>query len=157
MLNVRLGVPSVWKSWEPIARQLHEPLRRMSEALQGEYGGPMENLWIVVELSPGEMKRRRPWAFRLQKRVSGRWDQCKYLVAPDSYNVGHYSVCPDFELLMSMPEDRVVPYILGLLLDSLESLRGLKRLKGFDLDGFRQVFISSAETLGYEIESRRRA
>jgi hypothetical protein len=66
---------------------------------------------------------------------------------PDKYNVGHYSVGPDFSRLLSLPEDQVVPYVLDLLLASFDELGGKKNLKGFDIAAFKAAFVEAAKSL----------
>jgi len=75
----------------------------------------MKHLWIDLELLRSHAKEdgssKHP--FRFQKRVSGRGpfglpDQ------PDSFNVGHFSVRPDFGRLLLLPMDEVIPYVLSL-------------------------------------------
>jgi hypothetical protein len=137
MLKVSFNANACDKNTKRIMEQIYEPLSQIANALFDDYGGPMENLWIDVELVPYYAERRKPWPFRLQKRVSGSC-QLTGIKHPDEYNVGHYSVSPDFPLLLSLPHDQLVPYILGLLLNSFDSLKEKKSLKGFDVEAFKR-------------------
>ena len=99
-----------------ISSAVRPTFRTLADRLTGDYGGIMQHLWIDLELLRSHVKAdgsaKHP--FRFQKRVSGRGpfglpDQ------PDSFNVGHFSVRPDFERLLSIPADEVVPYALSLI------------------------------------------
>ncbi len=107
----------------------------------------MDHLWVGIELLPTYSVRRTPWQFRFQKRVSGRSPPPGLPSKPDSYNVGHYSVRPDFGRLLSLPEDQVVPYVLDLLLESFDELGTKPRLKGFDIASFKAAFVAAAKSL----------
>ena len=69
------------------------------------------------------------------------------------YNVGHFSVKPDFEKLKSMKEESIMEYILTLIYESTEILSGKnKTLGNFDTDRFRSDFIKACKELGCQIE-----
>jgi len=106
---------------QQIAFSLHEPFRALGNALEGEYGGTMEHLWIDLELIEDSCKadgtERHP--FRFQKRVAGR----SYFGLPpsdDKFNVGHYSVRPDFQLLKVLGARETVSYVLSLIYQSTD-------------------------------------
>jgi len=40
--------------------------------LSGEYGGPMEHVWIALELCTNDADVRPPFPYRLQKRIDAR-------------------------------------------------------------------------------------
>lgn len=47
-----------------IAEAVRPHLNMLSDALTGEYGGPMEHLCIDLELSPARADQRAPFPFR---------------------------------------------------------------------------------------------
>lgn len=134
---------------ERIAKLLHAPLKQLGNAMSGDYGGPMEHLWVDIELIPARADVRAPYAFRLQKRVSGK-SRLIGLDSPDKFNVGHYSVRPDFHHLLSLPDGKVLPYILQLIESSLANLETTRRLSGFDVSGFKKAFASASALLAKE-------
>ncbi|NYE59602.1 hypothetical protein FHW58_000754 [Duganella sp. 1224] len=125
----------------------------MGNALEGDYGGAMEHLWIDLELieywSKPDGTPRHP--FRFQKRVSGR---SHFGLPPidDKYNVGHYSVRPDFSLLTSLNSEEVVPYVLSLIYASTAGLADKKKRIGeFDLPRFQRHYREECSRLGYAL------
>ncbi len=135
------------------AGALHEPFDALGKALEGDYGGVMEHLWISLELLEYRCKpdgtQRHP--FRFQKRVSGR---SHFGLPPvdDKFNVGHYSVRPDFELLRSLSLDQVVPYVLSLILESTGELNEKrKRIGQFDVQLFQSRYGEECARLGYNL------
>lgn len=138
-----------------IAAALREPFAVLGESLAGEYGGTMEHLWVDLELleyfARPDGKPRH--TFRFQKRVSGR-SRLGLPAVQDVFNVGHYSVRPDFQLLASMSVDRAVPYVLALIYQSTELLpEKQKKLGGFDANLFRENFRRQCTKLGYQVAS----
>ncbi len=138
-----------------VGRVLHQPFKELSGRLKGEYGGVMEHLWIDFEFvkSFARADGRPRWPFRFQKRVSGR---PRFGLPPglDKFNVGHYSVRPDFQLVTSLPTEQVIPYVLSLIYDSTTVLiEKQKRLGGFDAILFRSKFLDACRSIGYEISS----
>ena len=85
-----------------VGAALRPVFAELSERLTGEYGGIIEHLWIDMELiqfgAKPDGSPRHP--FRFQKRVSGR-SHFGLPPRPDTFNVGHFSVRPDFALLSS--------------------------------------------------------
>ncbi len=139
------------KSTWDISGTLLESFGKIENDLSKDYGGIMEHLWIDFELIRHWAERRPPYKFRFQKRVSGK-GHLTGIDHPDQYNVGHYSVCPDFDLLLNLPSEKVAAYALHLIYDStLVLLEKKKRLGGFDAERFRDDFLSSCETHGYSI------
>lgn len=136
-----------------VASSLHDPFRSLAAALSGEYGGIMEHLWIDLELIETHCKAdgKPRYPFRFQKRVAGR----SYFGLPpseDKFNVGHYSVRPDFELLKSLSSEQIVPYVLSLIYSSTDILtEKRKKLGEFDVSGFRSKFGEECARLGYDI------
>lgn len=138
---------------EKIADALQEPFDIIGKELSKDYGGIMEHLWIDFELIERHAELRPPWSFRFQGKVSGR-DKLTGLTNPDQYNVGHYSVRPDFKALAKIPLDSVVGYVLSLIYESTIMLKDKqKKLKGFDADRFREDFLSTCNKLGYKIKT----
>ncbi|MBC3937233.1 hypothetical protein [Undibacterium rugosum] len=134
-----------------IVSALHKPFAALSAALSGEYGGPMEHLWIDLELVEHIARPvgKAKFPFRFQKRVSGR-SHFGLPPTPDNFNVGHYSVRPDFQLLASMSAEQAVPYVLALIYESVKQL-SKKQLGGFDVALFRNNFRNECTRLGYEV------
>jgi len=88
-----------------VAKALYKPFKELGLMLEADYGGVIEHLWIDIELIERESK---VWNFHFQKRVSGH--SCFGLPAiPYSINVGHYSVKPDFQVLLSLNSEQVIP------------------------------------------------
>lgn len=144
---------------EESTRSLADALRplfdKLSEQLSGEYGGPMEHLWIDVELLVGSAKSdgRPQHTFRLQKRVSGR-GYFGLPAMPDRFNVGHYSVRPDFSFLATHSTDESVSHIVQLIYESLAELEFKRRRVGdFDTRLLRERFLNTCKELGVSIQS----
>lgn len=139
----------------PVMTALNLPFTELSKQLQGEYGGLIEHLWINLELlEPHARADGSPrWSFRFQKRVSGR-SHFGLPPTPDKFNVGHYSVRPNFQLITSLPIEQVIPYVLSLIYDSTTVLLDKqKKLGGFDGVLFRSKFLDGCRSIGYEISS----
>lgn len=138
---------------QEIAFSLHEPLEALSSALEGDYCGPMEHLWIDLELIEG---RCRPdgtqrYPFRFQKRVSGR-SHFGLPPSDDKFNVGHYSVRPDFQLLKSLAGDEAVAYVLSIIYESTASLfEKRKKIGEFDVSLFQSKYRDECALLGYKL------
>ncbi|PIE84290.1 MAG: hypothetical protein CSA07_02825 [Bacteroidia bacterium] len=117
---------------------------RLEQELARDYGGSMEHLWIDLELVEHYLEDGKGYPFRFQKRVSAG--------NPYYYNVGHYSVVPDFGLIRSMEHERVCPYVLGLMYESTEVLvKRARRLGGFDAQAFRRDFREVCRGMGYTL------
>ena len=137
----------------PAAKALHTPFRQLSALLQGEYGGVIEHLWIDLELieSHARTDGTQRWPFRFRKRVSGRSPPFGLPPVPDKFNVGHYSVRPDFQLIASLPSEQVIPYALSLIYDSTAVLIENRKIWGFDACLFRNKFLDGCRSIGYAI------
>jgi hypothetical protein len=134
-----------------ISGEFHEPFRTIANELSGEYGGLMEHLWIDFELNRHHAELRPPFRFRFQKRVSGR-NPLTGIDSPDYHHVGHYSVRPDFDLLLRMPIKETVGYALGLIYESTTVLEEkAKKLGGFDAHLFRARFAAACLSQGYAV------
>ena len=141
------------ESTQAVADSIQPVLRDLTYRLHGEYGGIIENLWIDLELLEHRFRAdgKPQFPFRFQKRVSGR-SHFGLPPMPDSLNVGHYSVRPDIALLRSMSASDAVPYVLKLIYDSTETLRGKRdRIGDFDVDAFRESYAQACAELGYAI------
>ena len=138
------------------ANALRPPFKALSERLSGDYGGVMEHLWVDLELleSTARPDGRSRFPFRFQKRVSGR-SHFGLPATPDKFNVGHYSVRPDYQTVRSLSAVQVVPYLLSLVYESTSILLEKdKRLGGFDASRFRSSFLLACKDIGYEISER---
>ena len=141
-----------------IASAMHAPFKSLGKYLSGDYGGTMEHLWIDLELIESHArpdgKSRHP--FRFQKRVSGH-SRLGLPPAPDKFNVGHYSVRPNFQTIVSLPPEQLVPHVFSLIYDSTAILIDKqKRLGGFDAALFRSQFLCACEYLGHKIDGNAR-
>jgi hypothetical protein len=135
-----------------IADALHRPFKSIGAALSREYGGTIEHLWIDFELIQSHCEARPIRSFRFQKKVGGGKFSLTGLQTSVSTNVGHYSVRPDFDTLLNLPHDSVVPYVLSLIYDSTSVLiHKSKKLGGFNADQFRKDFILVCGTQGYSL------
>ena len=139
------------QSTSQAAEILHPVLSALSARLEGNYGGKIEHLWIDLELIESHAKAdgspRHP--FRFQKRVSGG-SRFGLPAAPDKFNVGHFSVRPDFDLIRSLSTKDCVAYTLSLIYRETTILHAKsKKLGGFNADAFRLSFLSACEDLGY--------
>jgi hypothetical protein len=137
-----------------VAGSLHPVFESLSHRLRGEYGGMMEHLWIDIELveSHSRSDGKSKFPFRFQKRVSGRSPFGIGEPIPDSFNVGHFSVRPDFQILTSLLPNRAIPYVLSLIYEaSSVLLEKQKKLGGFNANLFRQRFLEECKGMGYEI------
>ena len=153
-MQVGIHAHMVDRSFLQIADALYPVLRTISAELEGNYGGMMEHLWIDIELmehiSKPDGSPRYP--FRFQKRVSGQSPPFGLPKHPDSFNVGHFSVRPDFQSLVMMQDKRAVFYLLSLVYRGTEVLRTKSiKLGGFDTDLFRAQFQKASLTLGYDL------
>ncbi|WP_256077160.1 hypothetical protein [Massilia sp. YIM B04103] len=152
-MEVGIHANMVDQTTAELARAMRPLLQALEERLRGEYGGHMEHLWIDLELLKSftrpDGKPCHP--FRLQKRVSGR-ARMGLPAIPDRFNVGHFSVLPDFALLASLPEEQAIPYVLNLIHEtSALLLDKQKKLGGFDAVKFRARFLEECAALGYTL------
>lgn len=147
ILNVDLHTNIVDLSTKRVADIVSESFDFLSKKMSNDYNGNMEHLWIDLELIEGY----KSWSFRFQKRVtlSGFGLPGKDF----KYNVGHYSVKPDFEKLKLSTENEVLDYILNLIFKSTEIFFSKKKALGdFDTNRFRSDFRKACKELGFEIE-----
>jgi len=140
---------------EKIASPLRDIFDILSVKLGGNYGGIIEHLWIDFELVESHAKPdgKPRYPFRFAKRVSGR-SHFGLPPSPDYFNVGHFSVRPDFPHLLSISKDAIVQYCLSLIYKELEILKVKeKKIGGFNSDVFRHRFYEECRNLGIELNS----
>lgn len=136
-----------------IAATLHPIFKSIGSAVSRGYGGTMNHLWIDFELIRSHCERRPPRSFRFQKKVGGGVFHLTGLKTEVNENVGHYSVRPDFDMLLALPLDTVPSYALGLIYDSTAQLISKqKKLGGFDAAQFREAFLQACAERGYPLD-----
>jgi len=138
-----------------IGAALRPVFQKLAKRLKGDYGGVIEHLWIDLELVEDHSRADGlpRHAFRFQKRVSGR-SHFGLPPTPDSFNVGHFSVRPDFAHLLGLPTKETIPYALSLIYKASEVLlEKQKKLGGFDAALFRKRLRTECHSLGYKIEA----
>jgi hypothetical protein len=153
-MQVEFHANVVDQSFLQVADALRPILETISTDLEGNYGGVMEHLWIDIELTEHFSKEdgSSRYPFRFQKRVSGQSPPFGLPKMPDRFNVGHFSVRPDFQSLVMMQDKQAIPYLLSLIYRGTEVLRAKsKKLGGFDADLFRASFLKASLTLGYDL------
>jgi len=134
-----------------IANALHEPFNTIAHEVSGDYGGKMDHLWIDFQLVDYDLSARKSWKFRFQKRVSGH-SRLTGINDPPKFNVGHYSVAPDYQHLVAIPLANVTGYALRLIYDSTSILSTkAKSLGDFDADGFRSQLASVCASHGFDV------
>src|SRR5450830_1778873 len=149
-MQVKIKANMVDQETSHIGAVLRKPFKALEQSLCKEYGGTIEHLWIDFELIDSE---RPPYLFRFQKRVSGR-SNLTGIDFPDSFNVGHYSVKPDFTVLLKLADDEIVKYALNLIYLSTSILiDNRKKLGEFDADLFRSQFLTNSDSLGYKLHA----
>lgn len=154
-MEIGIHANMVDRSTDRIGDALRSVFKELCKKLNDDYGGIIEHLWIDFELIESHArpdgKPRHP--FRFQKRVSGR-SSFGLPPSPDYYNVGHFSVRPNFQYLVSLPEENVVSYCLNLIYKELNILKEKeKKLGGFKSEMFRSRFFDECNILGYSINS----
>ncbi|MEN7550066.1 hypothetical protein AAG747_19240 [Rapidithrix thailandica] len=134
-------------STQRVAKAVQEPLEQLGKKLSNDYAGNMEHLWIDLELVESYLVNRKPYLFRFQKKVN----IASSVGGKDYYyNVGHFSVAPDFDKLKVFPDDLVCDYILTLMYQSTQVLiDNQKKLDNFDTIKFRSDFVKSCNEMGY--------
>lgn len=154
-MEVKINSSRVDNRTYKIGSDLRDVFRPLSKKLDGNYGGVMEHLWIDFELNEyfANTDGKPKFPFRFAKRVSGR-SQLTGLNSPDSFNVGHFSVCPNFPYLLSLPKDEVALHCLNLIYKELDTLKSKeKKLGGFNSALFIQKFKEECNNLGYKVSS----
>ncbi|QTV05069.1 hypothetical protein [Faecalibacter bovis] len=152
-MKVGLHANMVDMQTDKIGSALRDVFTILCERLSGNYGGAIEHLWIDFELieSHAKLDGKPRYPFRFAKRVSGR-SNFGLPPSPDNFNVGHFSVRPDFHRLLTISRDEVIPYCLNLIYKELIVLKTKeKKLGGFDSELFRKRFVDECMRLGYKI------
>lgn len=152
-MKVGLHANIVDDDTKAIADALYPVFKTLSQELEGEYGGSIDHLWIDLELleylAKADGSPRHP--FRFQKRVSGR-SHFGLPVTLDHFNVGHFSVRPDFTLVASLSVERAVSHVLQRVYEESAVLLGKeKKLGGFDATLFRERLRNACQQLGYPL------
>jgi hypothetical protein len=141
-----IAVSGSYESMNRAADAIRRDLAQISALLSRGYGGPMEHLWINLELwEPAN--GRPPFSFRFQKRVAAPRELAAFKVRPH-YNVGHYSVRPSLEPLLGMRSKRLRCHLLQVLYNSTVALEGRRQLRGFNVSAFRSDFASALRRRG---------
>lgn len=133
-LKVAIHANIVDQRTSGVADVIGKHLTNLEGMLRNDYGGEMEHLWIDLEL----LENSKPYSFRFQKRVASSTSYTEFY----AYNVGHYSVQPDFDILMKLSsEDEICSYILELLYESTSVLiHKEKKIGDFDVTRFQADF-----------------
>ena len=143
-LKVAFHANIVDKNTEKVAAIVREHFSNIESELHKDYEGSMEHLWIDLELV-GD----KTWPFRFQERVNISTSYTEFY----SYNVGHFSVRPNFEKLRTLSsEEEICSYVFGLLYQSTQFLEDKqKKLDGFNATAFRLDFLSACKKSGYTL------
>lgn len=146
-LKVAFRANIVDSSTRRIADAIEDYFPDIEKQLNKDYGGVLEHLWIDLELVEGRLKDRDSWPFRFQKRV----DIPASYTELYTYNVGHYSVKPDFEKLRKLSSaESIFSYVFELIYESTQVLVNMeKKLDGFNSTAFRRDFLTAYKKLGY--------
>ena len=156
-MEVGIHANMVDRNTSGIADSLRKIFNILSDKLSGDYSGIIEHLWIDFELIERHAKPdgKPRFPFRFAKRVSGR-SSFGLPQSPDYYNVGHFSVRPNFQYLISIPENKAIIYCLNLIYEELMILKTKeKKLGGFQSELFIRRFRDECKTLGYQIYSNQ--
>ncbi|SKB84260.1 hypothetical protein SAMN05660841_02641 [Sphingobacterium nematocida] len=137
LLNVAFFANIMDENTSKVAKAINKHFDHFEKALHKDYGGVMEYLWIDLEL----VESHKPFPFRFQKRVSNRSSYTEMY----SYNVGHYSIHPDYEKLKGLSTDEeICAYVFDLLYQSTQILADKqKKLGDFDATKFRLDFLAA--------------
>lgn len=139
-MEVRIAVAAFDQGTEHILWGIVDHLKAASRTLSGDYGPGLDHLWIDLELSPITADVRPPWPFRFQRRVHPKPILTGIPVEP-SYNVGHFSVRPDYFELAKVAPEKLPAYVLRLVYDSTAILESRQRtFPKFDTHQFRKNF-----------------
>ena len=143
LLKVAFHANSVDQSTYHVSEAVTKHFESFEKALHKDYGGNMEQLWIDLEL----VESHKSYPFRFQKRIGNPSSYTEFY----SYNVGHYSVRPDFEKLRTLvSEEEICSYVFELLYQSTQILLDKqKKLDGFDASKFRLDFQNALKKTGY--------
>ena len=152
-MEVRLNANAYDSDTERVWKILYDVFRVIENDLSNDYSGTIQHLWIDFELIPSWAEQRPPFRFRFQKKVGGSVCSLTGLPTRLYEHVGHYSVRPDFQKLLSLPLESVASYALSLIYASTSVLiEKQKKLGGFDASRFRMEFLASCRQHGFEID-----
>lgn len=152
-MDVSLNANEQDEATKKIADVLRDAFKPISKEVSKDYGGTIKHLWIDFELIQRWAELRPPFRFRFQKKVGGSVCRLSGLPTPLCEHVGHYSVRPDFQKLLTLPLESVASYALGLIYASTSVLlEKQKKLGGFDAPRFRTDFLASCQKHGFEID-----
>jgi len=146
-LKVEFHANMVDQNTEKVSDIIRKHFDNIQKSLNKDYGGNMEHLWIDLEL----VKSYKPYPFRFQKRVENPTSFTEFY----SYNVGHYSIEPDYEKLKSLlSEEEICMYIFELWYESTQILIDKQKLlDGFDATQFRLDFLNVCKELGFSFKT----
>jgi hypothetical protein len=68
-MDVQINASKIDQGTEHLETLVRSHLHMLSSKLSGEYGGPLDHLWIDLELCPGDADHRPAFSFRFRKRV----------------------------------------------------------------------------------------
>lgn len=140
-LKTRFHANIVDKNTQNISRIIRKHFDDIEKKLNNDYGGNMEHLWIDLEL----VEHYKSYPFRFQKRVKISESYMEFY----SYNVGHYSIHPDYERLRELESERdICNYIFKLWYDSTQVLVDNQKKIGFNATQFRLDFLNACKELG---------
>jgi len=144
-LKVAFHANIVDNNTQKVSNIVRKYFSNFENELHKDYGGSMEHLWIDLEL----VESYKAWTFRFQKRIDISTSYTEFY----SYNVGHFSVKPDFEKLRTLSSEKeICSYVFGLLYKSTQILEDKqKKLDGFNSTAFRFDFLSACKKLGYAL------
>ncbi len=145
-LDFKIYSNIVEESTEKVAKIIRKPSKILEKKLSKDYGGNMESLWISIELVKSYIEKGKTYKFRFQKRVNEDYSGGKDYY----YNVGKYSVIPDFRKLEELPNELICDYIFGLIYDFTKILvEKSKKLNGFNARKFSSDFLKYCNEMGY--------
>jgi hypothetical protein len=156
---MNLRIFDAGQPFTPLPETLRPWLEEASHSLSGrDYGGPMEHLWIEVEIYEYGMNvpDRPPWPFRFQKRVAPRLPSG---LGPANVhtNVGHYGVRPIAEDMRADSAVVAARQVLRVVLKSTDCLRDKRQIRGFDVARFQSDLFAAFERFGLVESGERRA
>lgn len=142
-LKVKFHANIITDKTEKVAHFIRKHFDKIEKKLNNDYGGNMEHLWIDLEL----VEHYKSYPFRFQKRVKISESFTEFY----SYNIGNYSIHPDYRKLSELEsEEDICTYIFGLWYDSTQVLvDNQKKLQGFDATKFRLDFLNTCKELEF--------
>lgn len=152
-MKVCIGISATDNQSETFLFVLQDFFGIIGDKLEGNYGGIMEELWIDFELveSFAKKDKKQNHAFRFAKRVSGR-SHFGFPPSPDSFNIGHFSVRPDFNYLRTNTAENIIRYCLKLIYIELQGLKTKeKKLGGFNSELLCKNFFEECKSLGINL------